>query len=203
MTPSQGIVICGEVVEGKLTTVTREVLALGKKLHNDLDQPLVAVLVGGDIQKAAEEAVRLGAAMVYVADGPIFSETHPDRYVVILAEAIKRMEAIGGCSRPYGDGARGGPETGNTAWNRGDDGLHSSFDRSGIKTAAPVQTGLWRKCCRCVRFGVLRPADGYPSAAGRHAGEPDALRTGRLKNSVTVTDSMVQGGPPGNSDARG
>ena len=59
MTPAQGIVICGEVVDGKLTTVTRELLALGKKLHNDLDQPLVAVLVGGGIQKAAEEAVRL------------------------------------------------------------------------------------------------------------------------------------------------
>src|SRR3972149_11106476 len=87
----QGILVCGEVVDGKITRVTKELLTLGKKLGNELEQPLSTLLIGNTIQEAAAEAISLGAAKAYTVNGPPFSEAHPDLYVAIMAEVFKQI----------------------------------------------------------------------------------------------------------------
>jgi electron transfer flavoprotein alpha subunit len=64
MADYQGILICGEVVDGEITTVTKELLNIGRRLSDDLSQPLSTLLIGKDIQKAAEEVISLGADKV-------------------------------------------------------------------------------------------------------------------------------------------
>jgi electron transfer flavoprotein alpha subunit len=194
MTPTQRILICGEVVEGNLTTVTRELLALGKKLHNDLDQPLVALLVGRGIQKAAEEAVRLGADTVYIADGPSFSETHPDLYVAILAEAIKQMKPSMVVLGHTEMGREVAPRVAarlETAVTMDCTGLSIDPETKRMLQFKPVYGGnavaVWVSEACDPQMATLRPRAVKPE-------DPDASRKGEVKNlSVTVTDSMVRG----------
>jgi len=194
MTASQGIVICGEVVDGKLTTVTRELLTLGKKLHNDLEQPLVAVLVGKGIQNAAEEAVRLGADTVYVADGPPFSETHPDLYVAVLVEAIKQMKpsvvVLGHTEMGREVGPRAAARL-ETAVTMDCTALSIDPETKRLLQFKPVYGGNAVAVCvseSCdPQIVTLRPRSIM-------AEEADASKTGEVRTlNVTVTDSMIKG----------
>jgi electron transfer flavoprotein alpha subunit len=91
MADYQGIVICGEVVEGKITTITKEIINTGRKLGDDLAQPLGVLLIGQDIHELAEEAISLGADKVYTVDGAPFAESHPERYAVIIINACQQI----------------------------------------------------------------------------------------------------------------
>jgi electron transfer flavoprotein alpha subunit len=86
----QGVLICGEVVDGEITTVTKELLTSGRRLADDLSQPLSTLLIGKDIQKAAEEVISLGADKVYIVDSSPFAEPNPDLYVAIIAEVCQQ-----------------------------------------------------------------------------------------------------------------
>jgi electron transfer flavoprotein alpha subunit len=91
MADYQGILICGEVVDGEITTVTKELLNIGRRLSDDLSQPLSTLLIGKDIQKAAEEVISLGADKVYIVDSSSSAEPHPDRHVAIIAEVCQQV----------------------------------------------------------------------------------------------------------------
>ena len=90
MADYQGILICGEVVEGKITTVTRELMSTGRRLSDDLGQPLSLLLIGKDIQELAKEALLLGADRVYTVDGVEFAESHPEHYVAIMVSICQQ-----------------------------------------------------------------------------------------------------------------
>ena len=91
MADYQGILICGEVVEGKITTITKELINTGRKLGNDLNQPLSALLIGQDIHDVAEEAILLGADKVYTVDDAPFAESNPERYAAITNTACQQI----------------------------------------------------------------------------------------------------------------
>ena len=90
MADYQGILICGEVVEGKITTVTRELMSTGRRLSDDLGQPLSLLLIGKDIQELAKEALLLGADRVYTVDGVEFAESHPELYADIMVNVCQQ-----------------------------------------------------------------------------------------------------------------
>jgi electron transfer flavoprotein alpha subunit len=91
MESNHEILVCGEVVDGKMTNTTRELLSAGKKLANGLHQPLNAVIIGKDLQELTKEAILYGADKVYSVDSTSFSEFHPDYYTVILAKVCQRI----------------------------------------------------------------------------------------------------------------
>lgn len=91
MTAHEGVFVCGEVANGKITTVTREVLTMGNRLAKELGQPLNTLLVGNHVDQPAAEAIALGAAKVYIVAGSPFAESHPDRYLAIMTEACKEI----------------------------------------------------------------------------------------------------------------
>jgi electron transfer flavoprotein alpha subunit len=194
MTTSQGIFICGEVNEGKLPTVTKELLAVGKRLHNDLKQPLSTLLVGKNIQQAAEEAITLGADTVYVADGPPFSETHPDLYVAILTEAIKQMTpsvvVLGHTEMGREVAPRLATRLGTTV-AMDCTGLSIDPETKRLLQSKPVYGGnaiaVWVSESYDPQMVTIRPR-------AVMAEEPDVSRKGEVKNlPVTVTDSMIRG----------
>lgn len=87
----QGVLVCGEVAEGKITTITKELINTGRRLSDDLNQPLSVLLVGRDIHEVAKEAIFLGGDKVYIIDGAPFAESHPERYVMIIVSACQQI----------------------------------------------------------------------------------------------------------------
>lgn len=91
MADSEGVLICGEVAEGRITSVTKELLNTGRKLCDDLEQPLSILLIGKDTSEIAKEAIPLGADKVYSVDSAPFAESYPERYVAIIAGASQQI----------------------------------------------------------------------------------------------------------------
>jgi len=85
-----GILICGELKEEKITSVSLELIATGQKLIRTLDQPLELVLVGEDLEKGAEKIADFGLDRVLKVQGQGYSELHPERLVAILNQVCER-----------------------------------------------------------------------------------------------------------------
>ncbi len=91
MADHRGVFICGELGDEKLTHTTREILNIGRRLCDDLNQDLTVLLAGQNIQKAATEAISLGADNVYTALSAPFSESLPDHFVDIIISIVKKV----------------------------------------------------------------------------------------------------------------
>lgn len=94
MTEYKGVLICGEVSDQKITTVTSELLSTGWMLSDKLGEPLNLILIGQDIGDATQEAIHCGADKVYVADGSPFSESLPETYVNTIADVCKQINPM-------------------------------------------------------------------------------------------------------------
>ena len=94
MTDYQGVLICGELSEDKVSTITRELMNAGRRLSENLSQPLSLLLRGRNISDAAQEGIFLGADKVYTASGPAFFETSPENYLVPIMEACEQSKPL-------------------------------------------------------------------------------------------------------------
>ncbi|MFC1860096.1 electron transfer flavoprotein subunit alpha/FixB family protein [Chloroflexota bacterium] len=90
MAENKGVMIYGEVTEGKLAVIATELLGCGRKLADNLGQELCAVLVGSDISGLAQEAIAFGADKVYIVNDPLLKDYQTDSYVLALEKAAKQ-----------------------------------------------------------------------------------------------------------------
>jgi len=86
----KGVMIYGEVAEGKLATITTELLGCGRKLADDLGQELSAVLVGSDVSNLSQEAIAFGADKVYAVDDPLLKDYQTDSYVSVMEKVAEQ-----------------------------------------------------------------------------------------------------------------
>jgi len=91
MADNKGVMICGEVVEGKLAVITTELLGVGRKLADTLGEELSAVLIGEKVSDVAEEAIRFGADKVYVIEGLVFKNYVTDSYVAAMEKLCQQV----------------------------------------------------------------------------------------------------------------
>jgi len=49
MAENKGVLVVGELLEGKLASITGELLGIGRKLADDLGQELSAALIGDGV----------------------------------------------------------------------------------------------------------------------------------------------------------
>jgi len=87
----QGVMIYAEVAEGKLMTISTELLGCGRKLAGDLGQELYALLVGSGVSGSAQEAITFGADKVYVVDDPMLKDYQTDSYVLAIEKVVKQV----------------------------------------------------------------------------------------------------------------
>jgi electron transfer flavoprotein alpha subunit len=87
----QGVLVCGEIVDGKMNTVTRELLNIGRKLCDELNQSLSILVIDSSNQEIANEAIALGSDKVYIVITPHFTEFHPDVYTAIMAKVSQQI----------------------------------------------------------------------------------------------------------------
>ena len=91
MIERKGVVIVGEILNGKLASITTELLNIGRKLADDLGQELAALFIGSGIIEAAREAISYGVDKVYTIDEPMFSDYLTDSYVGALEKFDKQF----------------------------------------------------------------------------------------------------------------
>ncbi len=91
MAEYKGVMVYGEVAEGKLMAITTELLGCGRKLADDLGEELSAVLVGSEVSSLAQEAVAFGADKVYIVEDPLLKEYQTDSYVLVMEKVVRQV----------------------------------------------------------------------------------------------------------------
>jgi len=90
MADNKGVLVVGDIIEGKLAGITAEMLGAGKKLAEKLGEPLSAALLGSGVKGLAVEAIAFGAEKVYVVDDANLKDYQSDAYVTAAESAIKQ-----------------------------------------------------------------------------------------------------------------
>jgi electron transfer flavoprotein alpha subunit len=90
MADNKGVLVVGDINEGKLAAITAEMLGAGKKLATKLGEPLCAALLGSGIKGLAAEAIAFGADKVFVVDDANLKDYQSDAYVMAVESVIKQ-----------------------------------------------------------------------------------------------------------------
>jgi len=91
MADYRGVLVCGELLDGKISSTTKELLMVGRKLSNDLGESLCMLIIGDKMEDQANEIITLGADQVYIAGGPNFTDAPSELYVTIITEVCKTL----------------------------------------------------------------------------------------------------------------
>ncbi len=93
MADYEGVLICGELIEDKISTVTKELLTTSRALADQLKQSVHLLLAGQNVEEKGQEAITLGADKVYLVNETPFSESLPERYLSLIIEVNKQVDA--------------------------------------------------------------------------------------------------------------
>ena len=82
-----------ETRNGKVHSVSRELLAWGRELADALEAPLASVVTGNKISKEDKALLTAsGADKIYLIEAPEFADFHPDSETAAVAELIEKYE---------------------------------------------------------------------------------------------------------------
>ena len=85
-----GVLVCGEIAEGKLAPITIELIGLGRKLADELGGTLDALLMGSRAGGLALEAIAYGADNVYAAEDGFLDHYNSDAYTLVAASLCQQ-----------------------------------------------------------------------------------------------------------------
>ncbi len=88
LTDYKGVWVFAELKEGKAVSVTHELLGIGRKLSDDLNSDLSAVLFGCD-DSEAKELIKWGADRVFLCNDPVLEPFNDDTYTEMLSRLIE------------------------------------------------------------------------------------------------------------------
>lgn len=88
----KGVWVFSEQRGGKLANVTLELLGEGRKLADQLQEPLVAVLLGKGIEALSKTLIAYGADKVLQADAAELENFLEDSYTQVLVDLVKKEQ---------------------------------------------------------------------------------------------------------------
>jgi electron transfer flavoprotein alpha subunit len=91
MDSHKGVLVCGEIAEGKLAPITIELLGVGRKLADELGEDLSTLLMGSKIGDLGQEAIAYGADKVYVAEDSLLDHYNSDAYTQVAANLCRKV----------------------------------------------------------------------------------------------------------------
>ena len=91
MAEYKGILVFGELADGKLASITTELLGCGRKLADDLKEDLSCLLASDAIGGASKEATAFGADKVYAVEHPALKEYQADSYMQAAEKLVKEI----------------------------------------------------------------------------------------------------------------
>ena len=89
MSEFKGVLICGEMVEGNLSSITTEALGCGRQLADKLSEDLLCVLISDQLGDAPNKAIAHGADKVLTVEDPLLKEYQTDSYVAVMEKVSK------------------------------------------------------------------------------------------------------------------
>lgn len=90
MSEYKGVMIVGEVADGKLAAIATELLGGARKLADALGEELSMALVGSSISDLAQEGIAFGADKVYIVDDPLLKDYQTDANVRVMEKLAKQ-----------------------------------------------------------------------------------------------------------------
>lgn len=91
MDSRKGVLVMGELAEGKLAPITIELLGAGRRLANELGEDLCILLMGSNISGLSQEAIACGADKVYLAEDSLLDNYNSDAYTQVAASLCLRV----------------------------------------------------------------------------------------------------------------
>ncbi len=91
MADYKGVMVCGEISEGKLAAITVELLGGGRGLADAVGEELSLVLMGSGLGDLGKEAIAFGADKVYTVDDPLLKDYQTDAYVAVMEKVVKQV----------------------------------------------------------------------------------------------------------------
>jgi len=89
----QGVLIVGELVDGRVASITAELLTIGRALADEMNETLSTAFAGSDIGEAiVSEAIALGSDKVYIMDNPLLQYYLTETYTAALASLDKEIK---------------------------------------------------------------------------------------------------------------
>ena len=76
--------VVAEQIDCRLLSVSTQLVCHARKLADELDTSVEAILLGDDVEKQARELIAAGADRVYLGDAPDLSFYHPETYTEIV-----------------------------------------------------------------------------------------------------------------------
>jgi electron transfer flavoprotein alpha subunit len=87
-----GVMVYGEVADGKLAAITAEGLGIGRGLADGLGQELSVVLAGSGVSALAQDAIAAGADKVYVVDDAMLKDYRSDAVVAVMEKVVNDVK---------------------------------------------------------------------------------------------------------------
>ncbi|MGD0915562.1 MAG: hypothetical protein ABSB22_03795 [Thermodesulfobacteriota bacterium] len=87
----KGVTVFGEISEGKLASITTDLLGGGRRLADQLQEELSCLLCGYQVSDFAQEAIAYGADTVYVVEDTQLKDYQTDTYTPAVAEILKKV----------------------------------------------------------------------------------------------------------------
>jgi len=91
MTEYKGVLICGEIIDQNLASITLELLGCGRMLADKMGEGLSGLLMGSKVSALASEAITYGADDVYVLEDPLLKEYQSELYVAMVEKVVKQV----------------------------------------------------------------------------------------------------------------
>ena len=91
MNSHKGVLVCGEIVKGKLAPITIELLGIGRNLANELSEDVSILLMGSKAGDLGQEAIIYGADDVYVAEDSLLDNYNSDAYTQVAANLCLKI----------------------------------------------------------------------------------------------------------------
>jgi electron transfer flavoprotein alpha subunit len=91
MAEYKGILVFGELADGKLASITPELLGCGRKLADELKEDLSCLLASDVVGELPKEAIALGADKVYTVEHPLLKEYQADSYIQVAEKLVKEI----------------------------------------------------------------------------------------------------------------
>jgi len=90
MDNQKGVLVCGEIVEGKLAPISIELLGIGRKLANELSEELSVLLMGSKTAGLAREAITYGADKAYILEDSLLDNYNSDAYTQAVTNLYRK-----------------------------------------------------------------------------------------------------------------
>ena len=92
MADNKGVLICGELIDGKLAPITMELIGGGRGLADKLGEELSVVFIGSGLGDAGKEAIAYGADKVYTVDDASLKDYQTDAYVAVMEKVVNQVQ---------------------------------------------------------------------------------------------------------------